>query len=183
MGDYVNGGSESAAVIETLSHHASRHPARAHFLAGNHDLALLDYVRDGNLVPFATLGGVATLASYLSEVHGDVHAAFVRALPDRHRRFLEGLAPCWENEEYLVAHTGFSPDDLTSRSFEALCRKGDPREFSTSGPRPLVVCGHYAQRGGRPFNGTSLICVDTGCGMHGGPLTAVLLPERQFISV
>src|SRR6516164_4778017 len=92
LGDYVNGGSESAPVLETLSHHASRHPALACLLAGNHVVALFDYVRDGNLVPFATLGGVATLASDLSDVNGGVHAALVMALVDQHRRLLEGLA-------------------------------------------------------------------------------------------
>jgi len=39
------------------------------------------------------------------------------------------------------------------------------------------------QNSGRPYNSDHLICLDTGCGIIGGPLTAVILPEREFISI
>lgn len=183
VGDYVNGADDTALVLDLLSELGERDHTRWSFLAGNHDLALLDYLRDGDFGRFAALGGVAAISSYLTDVRGDVHTALVRAMPSRHFRFLNSLSACWESEEVLISHSGFCPDRPLDRSFEALARHGDWRVFTVSPPRPLVVCGHYSQRRWQPFVSDALICVDTGCGIAHGPLTAVLLPEREFLSV
>jgi serine/threonine protein phosphatase 1 len=184
VGDYVNGAPHSSAVLHILCHLADSGGGRFHFLAGNHDLALLQYLRDGNFATFAALGGAATLHSYLGQVRGDVHAAFTRAFPCEHRKFLEGLRPCWEDEDVLVSHTGFDPERPEARTLEALAQGGDARIFHTPEcPRPLVVCGHYVQPSQRPYCNPHLVCIDTGCGVAGGPLTAVLLPEFEFLSV
>jgi serine/threonine protein phosphatase 1 len=184
VGDYVNGGGASAAVLEELSRRKQSQAERWRFIAGNHDLALLDYVRGvGSFSALAAMGGVATLASYLPEVKGDLRTAFVSAFPARHQWFLETLAPCFEEEDLLVSHVGFCPDQPQERTFGALARSGDPRVFLSAGPRNLIVCGHYLQPSRRPFCSEHLICLDTGCGIAGGPLTAVLLPEKEFLTV
>jgi serine/threonine protein phosphatase 1 len=184
VGDYVNGGGASAAVLEELSMRKLSHPDRWRFLAGNHDLALLDYIGGvGSFSTLAAMGGVPTLASYLPEVKGDLREAFTCAFPVRHRWFLETLAPCFEEEDLLVSHVGFCPDQPQARTLDALARSGDRRVFRSAGPRNLVVCGHYLQASRRPFCNEHLICLDTGCGVADGPLTAVLLPEKQFLTV
>ena len=45
------------------------------------------------------------------------------------------------------------------------------------------MCGHYFQQTRRPHISDGIICLDTGCGILNGPLTAALLPERQLIQV
>jgi Calcineurin-like phosphoesterase len=183
VGDYINGADQSSAVIDELCERKAAEPLRWRFLAGNHDLALLDYLRGGDFAAFARLGGVSTLSSYLSDVHGDVRAAFRSKFPERHRRFLEALRPYYEDDDLLVSHAGFAPERPADRSFEALARSGNRRVFQLVGPRELVVCGHYLQKNGKPHVTDHFICLDTGCGVAGGPLTAVLLPERKFLSV
>jgi len=183
VGDYINGGPDSARVIEELANRKLSNSDRWRFLAGNHDLALLDYLNKGDFSEFAALGGVATLASYLPHAVGDLRTQFGSVFPPHHCRFLETLSPYFEDDDVFVSHVGFSPDDLFDRSLDALVRLGDKRVFSVKGPRNLVVCGHYLQTTRRPFETENLICLDTGCGTIGGPLTAVLLPEREFILI
>ena len=183
VGDYVNGGPASASVLEELSAKKLMYPAAWTFLTGNHDLALLDYLDGGSFAAFAASGGIATISSYIDSVQGNVRYSFARSFPEHHRRFLEGLLPCYEDEGVLISHVGFCVDRPDDRSKDAMARGGSHRVFSSPSPRQLVVCGHYLQRSLKPFNSEHLICIDTGCGMADGPLTAVMLPERTFISV
>ena len=182
VGDYVNGGPASSAVVEELWTKKREHGRSWLFLAGNHDLALLEYLRGGDFASFAAMGGVATISSYVDVVQDDVRNAFVSAFPQHHRRFLEELLPCYEDVDLLVSHIGFVADNPLERGLDALATKGNRMVFSSPTPRDLVVCGHYTQRSRKPFNGQHLICVDTGCGIADGPLTAVILPERTFLS-
>lgn len=184
VGDYVDGAPHSAEVVEELISRSKRTPGRYHFLAGNHDLALLKYLRDGDFAAFAKLGGVSTLHSYLRETRGNVHCAFARAFPPEHRDFFERLEACWEEEDVLISHAGFDPERPEVRSREVLAHGAGSHIFMAERvPRPLVVCGHYPQPRGKPYRSTNLICIDTGCGAMGGPLTALLLPEHAFVSV
>jgi serine/threonine protein phosphatase 1 len=184
VGDYVDSGADSAEVLEILSGLSDSQPGKFHFLCGNHDLALLRYVEDGDFARFCAMGGLSTLASYLSVVSGDVHAAFVSALPARHVAFLRGLGASWETDELLVSHAGYDPARPAARDLETMAHgKGWPIFGKVRPPKGLVVCGHYVQSGG-PYESEHLVCVDTGCGIiPGAPLTAVILPERRFVSI
>ena len=183
VGDYVNGGPASASVLEVLSAKKLVHPDDWVFLAGNHDLALLDYLGGGSFAAFAAMGGIATISSYVDSVRGNVRAAFATSVPEHHHRFLQELLPCYDSDRVLISHVGFCVDRPDDRSKDAMARGGSYRVFASPSPRDLVVCGHYLQRSRTPFNSEHLICIDTGCGMADGPLTAVLLPERTFLSV
>jgi serine/threonine protein phosphatase 1 len=55
-------------------------------------------------------------------------------------------------------------------------------EDDDPGPARTVVMGHLPLR--RPLDTGTVIALDTGCGkVSGGSLTAVILPDRRFISV
>jgi serine/threonine protein phosphatase 1 len=183
-GDYVNSGANSAEVLEILSVLSDSQPGKFHFLCGNHDLALLRYIEDGDFASFCAMGGLATLASYLAVVSGDVHAAFVSALPARHVAFLRGLGASWETDELLVSHAGYDPARPAARDMETMAHgKGWPIFGKVRPPKELIVCGHYVQTRG-PYESEHLVCVDTGCGIiSGAPLTAVILPERRFVAI
>jgi len=182
LGDYVNGGTRSAEVLEELASLKTIDPSRWLFLAGNHDLALLDFLNDGDFSAFARLGGVQTIASYVTGMHANVHKVFSSAMPAHHKSFLQSLSACYEEDDLLISHTGFCPERPADRSLDALARVGDKRIFSSPTPRNLVVCGHYQQWDHKPFISEHLICIDTGCGVSDGPLTTLFLPERTLVS-
>jgi serine/threonine protein phosphatase 1 len=184
VGDYVNGGPDARGVIDLLLASRQAAPDRFVFLVGNHDLSLLDYMKDGDFVRFASLGGIPTIRSYVENVHGDVQAALVAEIPPEHVAFLRALEPFWESADVLVSHAGYDPNDPSSRTVESMVTRSSPSIFEHRlPPAPLVVCGHYVQEGGQPYISQHLICLDTGCGRQNGRLTAIRLPERDVITI
>ncbi|WP_083211143.1 metallophosphoesterase [Mycolicibacterium porcinum] len=181
VGDYVNRGPNSAEVLELVAEVVRTGEATA--LMGNHDHAFLTYLRSGQLGPFARLGGLATLSSYIGGALNDPHEALLATMPTSHVKLLESLCVFYENDQVLVSHCGVSPRRPQSRSVEDLVLGSHPELFGPeAGQLPkAVVCGHYVQRGGAPFVSENFSCIDTGCGtIAGSPLAVLELPERKF---
>jgi len=182
LGDYVNRGPDSRKTLDLLIGVQERDPL-AVFLFGNHEVALLDFLM-GTLSfhEFAALGGIPTIRAYVSRAFGDVRSELLQAFPAPHRRFLESCGTFLETSELIVSHCGIDPNDPASRDkCEMVMARHEglfSREFE---PSKLVVCGHYVQTSGSPYVGGNVICLDTGCGTSGGPLTALLMPERRFL--
>jgi len=182
VGDYINRGSRSRETLEQVIELKLNRPETI-CLLGNHEAALLGYFAGSvEFYELAGLGGIATIRSYLSRVSGDVREELFLAMPKAHREFLQSCPSYFESEDMIVSHCGVDPANPSSREpvdmvmtrHEELFRPG----FT---PPKLVVCGHYAQQGGLPHVDNNFICLDTGCGTTGGPLTALLLPEREFL--
>jgi serine/threonine protein phosphatase 1 len=181
LGDYVDRGPESRDVLDLLCGVASSLGDRVVFLAGNHELALLRYLADHDLPRFASYGGIATIRSYgVRSPVGDVAAAFRAAIPTQHINFLESLKASLEVDGVLLSHTGMDPSIPDDRSMTAMADTSHPEIFRSSIHQP-IICGHYVQRSGIPLIQKQVICIDTGCGTIGGPLTALTLPERTII--
>jgi serine/threonine protein phosphatase 1 len=182
VGDYVNRGPASREVIQQLLDLQQKRPETC-FLLGNHDLAFETYLTGGNFAPFARMGGIATIKSYIPGIaRKDVRQHLVDVVPHAHRVFLANLGVYTENEYLLVSHAGFDPENPTDRSLEAMVM-GDRRSVFEQADTPgkIAVFGHHLQGSGRPFISRRLVCLDTGCGSRGGPLTAMLFPDRvQF---
>ena len=189
VGDYVNRGANSNAVLSLLAEAKHRLRSRLILLAGNHEIATLRYIDEGSLPSFAARGGMATIRSYVSTTSSDPHRQFRRCFPLDHERLLrEQLETCFESDELLVSHTGYDPRDPQDRSIGALVNTPHPELLSDPwarlhAPRSRVVFGHYVQASLRPWRRDGLVCLDTGCGTLNGPLTALLLPENSFLSV
>lgn len=187
-GDYVNRGPSSSQVLTALID-AQTTFRRLLLLAGNHELAMLEYLNTGCLPPFAAHGGMATIRSYVLAPHGDVHAQLRSALPAQHEHLLnDGLLTYFEDDHLLVSHTGYNSLAPYDRSVAQMTTSPHPNLFAdpvarSRRPRPTVVFGHYVQRSGIPWAADGLYCLDTGCGTLGGDLTALLLPEHSFITV
>jgi serine/threonine protein phosphatase 1 len=187
VGDYINRGPSSAEVLELLASVKAKRDSQVVLLAGNHEMALLRYLEDKDLPAFAAYGGLATIRSYVGLAHGDVHAQFTAALPIAHQRLLRNhLEVFCQTEDVLISHAGIDPSRPDERSREVLVETSHPALFDEGlawqRPRPLVVFGHYVQRTQLPYVRDGIICLDTGCGTLAGPLTALLLPENQFLS-
>jgi calcineurin-like phosphoesterase family protein len=183
LGDYVDIGPDSSAVIEQLVQFLHSHRS-AVVLEGNHDFALKTFLKTGDFAAYAQLGGIATIRAYCGEVYGDVRTALQRAIPSGHRVFLDSLQTHLEVPRYLFSHAGYSPKAPLDRSRESMVLTSHQDLFTEEPPlRKLCICGHYFQRTRKPYISRRIICLDTGCGILKGPLTAALLPERTLIQV
>jgi serine/threonine protein phosphatase 1 len=179
VGDSVNRGPDGKGVLDIIVGLGGR----AVLLMGNHELAMLKYLQDGDFLEFAVGGGLPTIRSYVGQARGDVWRQFASAVPSRHKHLLRQAPVCLEREDVLISHMGLDPSVPESRTLEKMVVESHPEQFtSRQGGRKTVVCGHYVQKAGRPYSRDNLVCIDTGCGT-GGPLTALLWPERDFVQV
>ncbi|NRD55150.1 metallophosphoesterase [Corallococcus exiguus] len=180
-GDIIGRGPNSKQAIQLILERATSGLETITVL-GHHEVYFLEYIKTGNFIEFAARGGVATLSSYLGLATDNVHEQLLSRIPREHLDFLERARPFWENEHVLVSHTGVPLDNQSSRTIEDMVLRSHLELFSN---RPntdkLVVCGHYTQRNNRPFVSGNFVCIDTGSGLADGSLTALLLPEMQFI--
>jgi serine/threonine protein phosphatase 1 len=163
LGDYVNVGPDAAGVLDLLVERKRDLGDRLVLLAGNHDLAFLDFLRGGDLAPLLAMGGATTVTSYLGSPAGEVTAQLRRAVPSSHRRLLEQLGSTWRGEQVMAMH------------------KWPLHRVDVDGL--FVVLGHYFQERRVPSINTSVAYIDTGCGSYpDGVLTCLLMPERDWFS-
>jgi serine/threonine protein phosphatase 1 len=191
LGDYVDRGPESAAVVSRLLE--LRRHLDCVFLLGNHESMFLDFLGwkgasyfGGDA--FLVNGGDRTLASY-----GWFGERPERGkgfdLPPAHADFYRGLRLFHQEGDYLFVHAGLGPRGLQSGDLGYALRMSRPEDLlwnrSTHDlPHNLgvtVVYGHtpsrdFAVRWNEPFS----IGIDTGA-TYGGPLTAIRLPDETIL--
>lgn len=157
LGDYVNRGAGSSAVLDMLVQ-LSLEP-RYVFLQGNHDRVFLEALDSGDLERFLRMGGARTILSYLSHpVKPDVLVQLRRAVPEAHVRFLRTLTDRYEDDEIVATH--------------------DIRQAPRDGR--FIVAGHVPV-GPTPRIEEVAALVDTGCGRPGGRLSALLWPSLSVL--
>jgi serine/threonine protein phosphatase 1 len=158
MGDYINKGPDSAAVIEQLIEYSAS--GRVVLLRGNHELALLDALESRSLAAFLKMGGAATIRSYVRRpVRADVLKDFEEHFPEAHLDVLRSLSDIYESEDLIARH---------------IPGGGDGHKFEVSAH---VTVGPF------PHIGSESAQIDTGCGTKDGRLTAFLWPSRGFVQV
>lgn len=183
IGDYVDRGPHSAEVVEFLAKLRMENPF-LQFLRGNHEDMFFDWLRRRNeFWPVAPVldysaevwvmnGGKETIASYQSRF--PAAPAFV---PDGHVPFFQKLQLKVETKDFIFVHAGMStrrdaPKDLLWVR-DAFHQK--PTEL-----KKTVIFGHTPFPA--PLVHDDKIGIDTGA-CYGGKLTAVRLPEREFVQV
>ena len=187
LGDYIDRGPSSKLVIDILIDLKRSWNAGCTFLRGNHEVGFLRYISSGALTPYAAIGGLPTIKSYIGDrLNADIHKTLTESLPEAHYDFLDELVDYLESDDILFSHCGLDPYNPQGRSPVEMVLSDNPGLFDEdwSGSPDLVVCGHYVQDSGEPFLGRRLICLDTGCGvLPESPLTRLLLPEREPLTV
>jgi serine/threonine protein phosphatase 1 len=158
LGDYVDRGPDSRAVVDLLIDLSGNH--RLVPLRGNHEIMMLE-AREKNswLQPWLKYGGDATLASY-AKTKGEPGS--FADIPDAHIDFLENrLLPHYEMESHFFVHAFADPR-------VPLEEQKDPtlywRKYIKSEPHcsgKIMVCGHTIQGDARPMNDGHAICIDT----------------------
>mgnify|MGYP002789769358 CR=1 FL=1 len=189
LGDYVDRGEDSKAVIETLLAIRAAEPD-AIFLKGNHEEAILDFLDapDRN-EDWLHWGGDKTLESYgvaqiWRKAPTDLAAELAGKMPEDHLDFLKSLEIWRPLGDYLFVHAGFRPGVALADQRESDCLwiRG---EFHNAAPeqrlREVVVHGHHPVK--KPQDHGWRIAVDTGA-VWSDMLTAVVLEgtTRRFIS-
>lgn len=206
LGDYVDRGPETRGVVDLVLAEREQWPGPVVTLKGNHEAMLLEALASGRLADFhnwyQNARGDTTMASYGARTLGEFDAA----LPPAHREFFESLTLWHEDEHGIYVHAGLLPGRAPAECGEEdlLWIREPFIESDYAWPKP-VVFGHTPQyetrvaarvpgRGPfgkalpvnemvwRPLNRPEKIGLDTGRGW-GGPLTAVILPEREFVAI
>jgi serine/threonine protein phosphatase 1 len=116
IGDYVDRGPDSAAVINQLVQRSTLRETV--FLRGNHEALMLAFLQNPSALPeWQHVGGMATLMSYGlqgvlnadREQQIELCASFKRALPSSHRHFLQDLRTSYVCGDYFFVHAGVRP--------------------------------------------------------------------------
>jgi serine/threonine protein phosphatase 1 len=191
LGDYVDRGFQSKDVIDVLLG-SSLSPFETYFLKGNHEAAMLQFLRDPSIGPrWAEFGGVETLVSYgvrppRTRTSPDEWALASQTLndmlPPNHLHFLTNLDLSVRIGDYVFVHAGVRPGvPLDQQSEYDLLWIRD--EF-LSDRRPLgavIVHGHTPTS--KPHKDSRRIGVDTGAYLS-GRLTAARFEHDgvEFIS-
>jgi len=187
LGDYVDRGPASAAVIERLCQFEARGFALVP-LMGNHEHLMLKFLADPDEGgPWLANGAAATLASYGVAVgsgwperfrYPSLRDALARNLPPHHRRFLDTLATSHAAGDYLFVHAGVRPGvPLGRQEVQDLIWIRGPFLNTTERFGRLIVHGHSIAS--EPELRPNRIGIDTGA-YRSGRLTALAIAgDRQ----
>jgi serine/threonine protein phosphatase 1 len=125
LGDYIDRGQDSAAVLDLLIGRARTH--RMSCLKGNHELFLSEFLENpGVLKHWSQYGGLPTLASYglTPTINADpkeqaeLSARLCNAIPKSHSQFLAGLKLSFTCGDFFFVHAGVRPGTPLSRQCE-----------------------------------------------------------------
>ena len=176
LGDLVNRGPDSLAVLDLAREHA------AASLLGNHELRLLKFRKTGD-------------RKYMKE--HDLET-FDKLRPEDWA-YLEAMPLTFEEPQLntVFVHGGFLPSEPWQRQpaevvtrIQVVDKDGRPRKRADApdapswadlwGGPPFVVYGHTPRPGAYKLKWS--IGIDTGC-VLGGQLSAYVLPERRIVQV
>lgn len=190
LGDYVDRGPNSRGVVERLIGDLPR-GFDAHFLKGNHEAILLDFLAEPwRLDHWLQNGGEETMRSYGVDTEGLASLdaspatwrdAFAQALPEAHLRFFRNLLLSVSFGDYLFVHAGVRPGvPLGAQSEADLVWIRAPFLNHAESFGKVVVHGHTP--GQEPVTRPNRVGIDTGA-VFTGRLTALRLEgaERKFL--
>jgi serine/threonine protein phosphatase 1 len=116
LGDYVDRGPNSMAVVEFLIRRSRFTDRTVVCLLGNHEQALLSGLEnDRNFEKWLEFGGRPTIASYGLSMEvspsaiSRIRQAFAASFPVEHVEFLKSLRLYYSHSEFLFVHAGLRP--------------------------------------------------------------------------
>lgn len=188
LGDYIDRGQDSAAVLNLLIERGRTH--RVTCLKGNHEIFLSEFLEDpAVLKPWAQYGALATLASYGlapainagPKEQVELSASLRTAMPESHSQFLAELKLCFTCGDFFFVHAGVRPGTPLGRQREDdLLWIRDDFLLHEAPFEKIIVHGHTPVR--EPDVRQNRINIDTGA-YATGRLTCLRLEgdKIQFI--
>lgn len=187
LGDYIDRGEKSAAVIDFLIDHPISE-CEQYFLMGNHEEMLLTFLDDpsiGSMWMFN--GGDATLLSYGGGAQGEasgearmmaMQRSLREKLPARHLAFFRALRLYHIEGGYAFVHAGLAPGrPIEEQDSQDLLWIRDEFMQSTDDHGYCVVHGHTISE--QPDFRANRIGIDTGAYFSGVLTCLVLEGEEQ----
>lgn len=181
LGDFTDRGTDSKGVVDRLLRHV---PAgfRAHYIRGNHDVTLLQFLEEPETYrAWRPFGGAETLMSYgvrpplfdSAEQMEKARDQFRAALPAEHLAFFRALELTVTIGDYLFVHAGIRPGiPIEKQSEQDLLWIRDEFLYSSAWSGKVVVHGHTPLPS--PVRAANRISVDTGAYATGNLTCAVL---------
>lgn len=191
LGDYVDRGRDSRGALQLLCDLEARGRVQLTALRGNHEDRMLAFLTEPQIGPsWCDYGGRDALASYKvaspagrtdAEGWAETSQALADALPESHRRLLNGLRSFAEHGDYFFAHAGARPGvALAEQDAEDLMWIREPFLSDRKPFEKMVVHGHTPVD--QPHVDARRINLDTGA-YATGVLTALRLERdtRRFV--
>lgn len=185
LGDYIDRGKDSAAVLDLLIERGRAHELCC--LKGNHEIFLFEFLENpAALKQWAQYGALSTLASYGlfpplnagPKEQAELSARLREAMPESHGKFLAALKPCFAAGDFFFVHAGVRPGTALARqSEEDLLWIRDDFLLHEEPFEKIIVHGHTPVR--EPEVRQNRINIDTGA-YATGRLTCLRL-ERDMI--
>ncbi|HEY2828242.1 MAG TPA: metallophosphoesterase [Pirellulales bacterium] len=175
LGDYVNRGPDTCAVLDWLIEYQKN--AKLVALRGNHEIMMLRAREsEDEYRMWIESGGDRTLASYSTIFR----SATLGDIPERHWDFLEQKTRrLYQTKTHFFVHASAFPDCTLEEQpdfmlFWEFFNNPAPHESGK-----IMVCGHSSQKSGLPLNIGHAVCIDTwACG--GGWLTCLDVGSAQY---
>jgi serine/threonine protein phosphatase 1 len=188
LGDYIDRGSQSKQVLDRLIARSRTH--RTICLKGNHEAFATEFLSSPAILDnWCQYGGLETLISYGvapstkadATAQADLAAAFSRALPADHRRFLANLPPYFICGDFFFVHAGVRPGIPLARQSEAdLFWIRNEFLLNEDSYSKVIVHGHTPVP--QPDIRPNRINIDTGAYATGN-LTCLVLERDQLIFI
>lgn len=172
VGDYIDRGPQSSAVIDCLIDLKAQLAENVVTLMGNHEaMALAVFDGSGPVRLWLAQGGLATLESY--------GIAEARELPRGHVEWLRALPLSYDDGRRFFVHAGVNPNaPLDAQDdFDQLWIR-EPFLSHGGDYGRLIVHGHTPLADGVPDLRGNRLNLDTGA-VFGGPLTAAVFDDAQ----
>lgn len=174
IGDYVDRGPDTAAVVARLLRGRVVDGVPVINLMGNHEHTMLEALAGDRAAATDWLfqGGRPSLESYGIDPEGP-REGWSAGVPGEHLDFLRGLSLHHRDGGYLFVHAGIRPGvALEAQAPEDLLRIRQPFLYTEQDLGAVVVHGHTPVKA--PDVRRNRIAIDTGA-VFGGKLTCVVL--------
>lgn len=170
LGDYINRGLNSKEVIDEILN--LKKMSNTYCILGNHEEMILAAFEGGKSEHnyLCKFGGEETLKSF--------NAKTVKNIPISYMKFFADCADYLETDDFIFVHAGcdVKENDL-SKNKGSILRWGKINDSMHISNR-LTICGHKPQKSIKINNG--VLCIDSGCGLPKGKLTAIDLKSGTY---
>lgn len=193
LGDMIDRGPNSAAVLEQLFTLSQEHSDGMVCLMGNHEKMMLEFFEDpaGRGARWLSFGGLETLASYgirgvpktlAAEDSVEIANALEKAMPAEIINWVKALPAWWRSGNMVCVHAGLDPEMPPEKQRSYVKIWGHPEFLDKPRQDGLsVVYGHTIVA--QPSLRHGRIAVDTGAHMTGRLTAAWLRPDQcDFLS-